>query len=165
MNHSQNTSITAKNDQTLYRLLLAQAPILLVSGFVGAQMTSFAIMAAIAVLLITQISYSLLKATPMFASVAAVIMMTVSALLIQTQMGMIEMHFHIFSTMAIFLIYQRWEPIVAALLTVAIHHVLFTYMQLQSVEINQVAIMLFAGKCSWDITFVHALLRPPKRGF
>ncbi|MFB2802414.1 methyl-accepting chemotaxis protein [Shewanella seohaensis] len=164
MNHLSNNSTTAKNDQTLYRLLLAQAPILLVSGFVGAQMMSFAILAAIAVLLITQISYSLLKATPMFAIVAAVIMMTVSALLIQTQMGMIEMHFHIFATMAIFLIYQRWEPIVAALLTVAVHHVLFTYMQMQSVEINQVAIMLFAGQCSWDITFVHAVFAAAEAG-
>lgn len=164
MNQLSNTSITAKNDQTLYRILLAQAPMLFVSGFFGAQMLGFATLAAIAVLLITQISYSLLKNTPMFAIVAAVIMMTVSGLLIQTQMGMLEMHFHIFAMMAVFLIYQRWEPIVAALLTVAVHHVLFTYIQMQSVEINHVAIMLFAGQCSWDITFIHAMFAVAEAG-
>ncbi len=157
MNYSSQTPVTAKNDQTIYRLLLGQAPVLLISGLFGAQMLSFCILAAVALLLVTQLSYSLLKGTSMFAVVASVLMMTTSALLIQSQMGMIEMHFHIFATMAIFLVYQRWQPIVAALLTVAVHHLLFTYIQMQSIEINGVAIMLFAGQCSWGMMLVHAL--------
>ena len=164
MNKLATDAISAKNDTTLYRLLIAQTPILIISGFVGAQMLSFTLFAAVAVAVITQISYSLLKNTPLFGIVAAVIMMTVSALLIQSQMGMIEMHFHIFATMAVFLIYQRWQPILAALLTVAVHHVLFTYIQLQSVEINNVAVMIFAGNCNWEITLVHALFAAAEAG-
>ncbi|WP_258405985.1 methyl-accepting chemotaxis protein [Shewanella acanthi] len=164
MNNLPAMSITAKHDKTLYQLLMAQAPILLISGFVGAQMLNFALLSAVSIFILTQISYSLLKGTPAFAIVAAVIMMTVSAMLIQSQMGMLEMHFHIFATMAVFLIYQRWEPILAALLTVAVHHVLFTYIQLHNIEINQVAIMIFAGACNWEITLVHALFAATEAG-
>ncbi|MBB1391861.1 chemotaxis protein, partial [Shewanella sp. SG44-6] len=90
-------------------------------------MLTFSTFSAVAILVIVQLSYSLLKGTELFAIVGAVIMMTVSALLIQSQMGMIEMHFHIFASMGVFLIYLRWQPLLASLLTVAVHHIGLTY--------------------------------------
>lgn len=164
MTNPLDSFMTAKHDKTLYQLLLAQTPILIASGFVGSHMPSFALLGALAIAIVTQLSYSLLKGTPQFAIVAAVLMMTTSAILIQTQMGMVEMHFHIFATMAVFLIYQHWQPILAALLTVAAHHVLFTYFQMQSVEFAGVPLMIFAGKCTWDITLVHALFAAAEAG-
>lgn len=156
---SQNASdkIQLQNDAYIYKILLAQAPILIISGLLGAGMLTFTVIAAIALVVLVQIAYSVLKGTSLFGIVAAVLMMSVSALLVQSQMGMIEMHFHIFASMALFLIYQRWQPLVAALLTVAIHHVLFTYIQLSSGSMFGTAVMIFAGECSWSIMLVHAV--------
>ncbi|MGY5453333.1 methyl-accepting chemotaxis protein [Agarivorans sp. MS3-6] len=152
-----NTEQTLRNDVYVLRLLLIQPPILFISGLLGSQLTFFAIISAIAILLITLAAYQLLKGTHLFGIVAAVLMMTTSAALIQTQMGMIEMHFHIFASMAVFLIYQRWQPLLAALLTVAVHHLLFTYIQLQQGSMFGQQIMIFAGECNWNITFIHAV--------
>ncbi|WP_193559170.1 methyl-accepting chemotaxis protein [Shewanella donghaensis] len=157
MNNNHQVTQLLKNDSYVYRILMLQAPLLFISGFLGAEMQSFSISAAVAILLIVQVSYSLLKGTALFGIVAAVILMTVSALLIQSQMGMIEMHFHIFATMAILLIYQRWQPLLASLVTVAVHHVLFTFIQLQGGSLFGTPIMIFAGDCNWSIMLVHAL--------
>ncbi|WP_199711789.1 methyl-accepting chemotaxis protein [Alginatibacterium sediminis] len=157
MNEDYQIALRKKNDSYVYRILMLQAPILVLSGFFGAQMMTFSITAAIMILVVVQTAYSLLKGTDLFAIVAAVIMMTVSALLIQSQMGMIEMHFHIFASMAVLLIYQRWQPLLASLLTVAVHHLLFTYIQLQGVNLFDTPVMIFAGECNWSIMLVHAV--------
>ncbi|QIR16068.1 chemotaxis protein [Shewanella aestuarii] len=120
-------------------------------------MLTFSVISAIAIAILVQVAYMALKGTALFGIVAAVIMMTVSAILIQSQMGMIEMHFHIFASMAIFLIYQSWQPLLAALLTVAVHHLLFTYIQLAEGSMFDTPLMIFAGNCSWSIMLVHAL--------
>ncbi|WP_153912415.1 methyl-accepting chemotaxis protein [Shewanella sp. TC10] len=120
-------------------------------------MLTFSGSSALVIFILVQLSYSLLKGTYLFGIVGAVLMMTVSAMLVQSQMGMIEMHFHIFASMAVFLIYQRWQPLLASLLTVAIHHVLFTYIQLSGWELFGTPVMIFAGDCNWSIMFVHAV--------
>ncbi len=157
MNDNYQIKQLRKNDSYVYRILMLQAPLLVLSGLLGAEMMTFSFSAAVMIAMIVQISYTLLKGTELFAIVAAVILMTVSALLIQSQMGMIEMHFHIFATMAILLLYQRWQPLLASLLTVAVHHFLFTYIQLQGGSLFDTPIMIFAGECNWSIMLVHAL--------
>ncbi len=159
-----NQELEQRNDQYVFWILLAQAPILLLSGFVGASLTVFTLLAAVAVVILTGVSYRLLKGSGMFSVVAAVLMMSVSALLIQSQLGMIEMHFHIFAAMAIFLVYQRWQPLLAALVTVAVHHVLFTYIQLASTTLLGLPIIIFAGDCNWMITLVHAIFAAAETG-
>lgn len=156
MNENQIT-LLKKHDLYIYQILMLQGPLLFISGFLGAQMMTFSTIAAIAILVLVQLSYSLLKGTELFAIVGAVIMMTVSGLLIQSQMGMLEMHFHIFASMGVFLIYLRWQPLLAALLTVAVHHVGLTYIQLQGISIFDTPVMIFAGECNWTIVFIHAL--------
>ncbi|GGB05057.1 methyl-accepting chemotaxis protein [Agarivorans gilvus] len=159
-----NPELEQRNDQYVFWILLAQAPILLLSGFVGAKLTAFAVVSAVAVLLLATLSYRLLKGCGLFSVVAAVLMMSVSALLIQSQLGMIEMHFHIFAAMAVFLVYQRWQPLLAALLTVAVHHVLFTFIQLSSASLMGLPIVIFAGDCNWMITLVHAIFAAAETG-
>ncbi|MCL6416929.1 methyl-accepting chemotaxis protein [Aestuariirhabdus sp. Z084] len=155
MSHIDNEIL--QQDKNIYYLLLAQAPILLISGMVGSSLLTLSIISAIGIALLTQAAYSLFKGTTLFGIAAAVLMMSTSALLIQTQMGMIEMHFHIFASMVVFLLYQRWQPIIAALLTVAIHHISFTYIQMQGVVIADIPITIFANDCTWTITFIHAV--------
>ena len=91
-------------------------------------------------LLVTQVAYSLFKGKTIFSVIAGIIMMLFSSSLIQSQLGLTEMHFHIFASMVIFLIYQKWQPIVAALLTTAVYHVGFMYLQMAEVHIGDMVI-------------------------
>lgn len=159
-----STTLLLTRDTFIFRLLLAQAPILLISGFLGAQLTTFALIAAVAVALASSIAYFLLRGTTAFGVLAAVIMMSVSGLLIQTQLGMIEMHFHIFASIVVFLIYERWSPFVAGLLTVAAHHLLFTSLQMNDSSLFGQPVMVFAGECNWGITFLHAAFAAAETG-
>ena len=77
MTDKQATNLLLKKDAYIYRLLLLQVPLLIVSGFFGAQMLTFATVSAVALALLVQASYSVLKGTPLFGIVAAVLMMTV----------------------------------------------------------------------------------------
>lgn len=62
---SQNASdkIQLQNDAYIYKILLAQAPILIISGLLGAGMLTFTVIAAIALVVLVQIAYSVLKGT------------------------------------------------------------------------------------------------------
>ncbi len=122
-----STGRTLKNDLFVYRALMAQIPILLISGLLGAGLFSFSLIASVFVFISTQLIYSLFKGRLIFSVLAGVIMMLVSSLLIQSQLGLTEMHFHIFATMVVLLIYQKWQPIVAALVTTAAYHIIFMY--------------------------------------
>jgi methyl-accepting chemotaxis protein len=56
-------------------------------------------------------------------------LMFFTALHIQQTNGMIEVHFSVFVLLAILLFYRDWVPIVAAAGTIAVHHLLFYYLQ------------------------------------
>ncbi len=153
-----------KTDKSIYILLLVQSPLLVISGFMGASLSSFAITCAMIFGLISSLSYLFLRGSLAFSIIAAILMMSVSAALIQTQMGMIEMHFHIFAFMAVFVIYQHIAPIIAAVAVVAVHHVLFTLAQLNNLTIGQTAMMIYSNGCNWNITFIHALFAVTEAG-
>ncbi|KQP43457.1 methyl-accepting chemotaxis protein [Pseudorhodoferax sp. Leaf274] len=59
----------------------------------------------------------------------AVVGMLMVALNIQLSMGMPEMHFAVFVFLAFLLAYRDWRPVLAAALTVAVHHVVFDRLQ------------------------------------
>jgi len=148
---------TLKNDTFIYRFLMAQAPVLLISGLIGANLFSFTLVAAITLVVVTQLAYSLLKGTEAFSILAGIFMMLVSSAMIQSQLGLVEMHFHIFATMAVFLIYQRWQPILAALVTTAVYHIGFMFVQMAGVHIGDMPIMVFSGHHNIGIMIVHCI--------
>ncbi|WP_081629839.1 methyl-accepting chemotaxis protein [Thiomonas sp. FB-6] len=78
--------------------------------------------------------------------------MVFCALMIQQAGGMIEMHFGIFVLLALLIVYGDWRPIVLAAALIAVHHVLFNYLQEQHQGIE-----LFKDGASWFIVAVHAL--------
>jgi methyl-accepting chemotaxis protein len=61
--------------------------------------------------------------------VIAVSLMLYSAVFIQQAHGLIEMHFHVFSALAVLLAYRDWRVPVVAAATIAVHHFLFNIMQ------------------------------------
>ena len=146
---------TLRNDVFLYRFLLAQIPILILSGFIGAKLLDFTLVAAAVLFICTQAAYSLFKGRTTFSVLAGILMMLVSSSLIQSQLGMIEMHFHIFASMVLFLIYQKWQPIIAALLTTAVYHIGFMFVQMAGVHVGDMPIMIFAGPHHMGVMIVH----------
>ncbi|MEP0071313.1 MAG: hypothetical protein ABJE79_01320, partial [Marinomonas sp.] len=133
---------TLKSDLFIYWALLAQVPVLLLSGLIGEKLFSFTLITSVILVVVTQVAYSLLKGQLGFSIVAGILMMLVSSSMIQSQLGLVEMHFHIFATMAFFLIYQKWQPIIAALLTTAAYHIGFMYVQMAGVHIGDMPIMV-----------------------
>lgn len=146
------------NDLFIYRLLMLQVPLLVLSGFVGDGLWQFSCISAFIFLILTQATYSLFKGTHLYSLISAALMMISSAILIQSQMGMIEMHFHIFVTMVPFLIYQRWQPLVVNLVVVAVHHVVFMLLQNNHVSFAGMPIAVFpTSEHSMSIMLVHAV--------
>ena len=155
---------TLKNDLFVYRALMAQAPILLLSGLIGEQLFSFTLVASIILIVATQIAYSVFKGQLAFSILAGILMMVMSSFLIQSQLGLVEMHFHIFASMVIVLIYQKWQPIIAALVTTALYHIGFMYVQMAGVHIGDMPIMVFSGHHNMGIMIVHCVFAIAEAG-
>ena len=82
--------------------------------------------------------------------------MAFSMLFIQQHLGRIEMHFHIFVSLAFLIRYKDIAPVLAAVLTTAIHHALFNIAQEAELAFAGTPIMIFDYGCGWDIVAIHA---------
>ncbi|MDP5148757.1 methyl-accepting chemotaxis protein [Rheinheimera baltica] len=76
-----------------------------------------------------------------------------AALHIHQAAGMIEVHFGIFVLLAILIGFRDYLVIVAAAATIAVHHLLFMYLQMQGGAVFLVP----ADDLSFGIVFVHAI--------
>jgi len=144
-------------DKKMLMILLAHIPFVALLAPMGYDTYGFAIPMTLLIIALSLLSYFFLRGTRGFGILTGVFLMLFSATLIQTQMGRIEMHFHIFVALAFLLIYKDWLVVVVAAAVGAVHHLLLTYLQLNQVEVAGVPIMLFNYDCSWSITFLHAL--------
>jgi methyl-accepting chemotaxis protein len=81
----------------------------------------------------------------------AVCFMVYSMLFIAQTGGMIEMHFHVFGSMAFLLIYRDWRLPVVASAVIAIHHAFFNWLQTKGYPD-----LVFADHHGWHIVAVHA---------
>ncbi len=79
--------------------------------------------------------------------------MAYSGIFIHQAHGMIEAHFHVFASLAFLLVYRDWRVIVAAAVTIAVHHVAFHIMQGMGVGV----FMLNHTVGGHAIVVVHAL--------
>ncbi len=77
--------------------------------------------------------------------------MIFSALLIHQAHGMIEMHFAIFVLLAFLLYYREVWPILAAAGVIAVHHLVFNYLQVAGLPVY-----VFEYRTGLDIVLLHA---------
>ncbi len=115
-------------------------------GFIGGGLLSF----------VAFIGYKFYKGTITLRIVNAVILMLFSIILIQQNAGGIEMHFHIFAMIAFLVIYKDIIPLTIATLFIIVHHLFFTYLQLNNVMIFGSEIIIFNDACGYDIALLHA---------
>lgn len=101
-------------------------------------------------------AYAMFKGTNISRISMGILIMGFPIIMIQQHLGRIEMHFHVFVVLAFMSLYKDILPTVAAALTIAVHHLLFTYLQLNGISIGGTPIMLYNYGCGWDIVFLHA---------
>lgn len=78
-------------------------------------------------------------------------LMVFAALIIHQSHGMLEFHFTIFVFLAFLLYYRDWLPIVAAAGLIAVHHLLFNYLQ-----ISGSPVYIFSANTGLGIVMIHA---------
>lgn len=154
--NNRKTERLLKHDRIIFFIILAHLPVTAFLIPIGYDTMGFAVVASLLVGVVTAAAYFLVRGSRLFGILAGVILMLISAIMIQTQLGRIEMHFHIFSALALLLIYRDWATVVAAAATIAVHHLLMTALQLGGVQIGDMPLMVFNYDCSWGIAFLHA---------
>ena len=145
-----------RTDFQMLVILLAHVPVVSLLVPIGYGTMVFAIIASGLVGALVLIGYAAMRGTRACSILFGICLMLFSAIMIQAQMGRIEMHFHIFSALALIIIYRDWVPVVAAAGTIAIHHLVLTALQLSDASFGQMPVMIFNYGCSWPIAFLHA---------
>lgn len=80
-------------------------------------------------------------------------LMIYSGLYIHQARGMTELHFHVFASMAFLLAYRDWRAVLAAAVTIAVHHVSFAWLSFAGAPV-----FIYSTKASYLLlTVVHAL--------
>jgi len=116
------------------------------------------IVSGIPLLLISFISYKFFKGTVVSRIVAGIVLMSYPSIMIIQNMGMIEMHFGYFILAAALTVYKDLTAILAATVTAALGHIIFTFIQLNQIDINGYQLMYFSYGCSWEITILHVVM-------
>lgn len=158
MNDSSHvaTEERLRTDRQVLLILLAHIPVVALLVPIGFGTHWFAIITSLLAGAVVGVSYGLLRGTRALSVVFAIFLMVFSAIMIQAQAGRIEMHFHIFAAMALLIIYRDWLPVVTAAAVIAVHHSLFTGLQMSGASIAGAPVTVFNHDASWSVAMVHA---------
>lgn len=102
-------------------------------------------------------AYKLLKGTIYSRIVMAISFMLFSAIFIQQHLGRIEIHFHIFVSLAFLIRYKDFYPVIAAALTTIMHHLVFNYCQVFEVSFLGTPVKVYNYGQGLDITLLHGV--------
>lgn len=153
---SYEAEIRERTDRQMLLILLAHIPVVGLLVPMGYGTTMFALIASLLVGGLATAGFFTMRGTRALSSLFAICLMLFSAIMIQAQLGRIEMHFHIFAALALVIIYRDWLPVVVGAATIALHHVAFTALELAGATLGEMPIMIFNYDCNWSITFLHA---------
>ncbi len=103
----------------------------------------------------TFIAYKIFRGTVLSRIIFGTAFVIYPAIMISQQLGMIEMHFFFFVYVAAFVVYKDITAMMAMTAVTGVHHLLFTYLQLNGVSIMGKEIILMSTNCSWLFTFIH----------
>ena len=147
---------TARFRRSAYQIMLAVNTLLLIVAL-GLALVNGSWLAAIAVGLPTAfiplLLYKMLGDHTLSRVSYGISFMFFSALFIHETGGMLEMHFAIFVLLAVLIAFRDYIVIIAAAVTIAVHHLLFMYLQMQSAGVYLVP----EQSLSLGIILLHAL--------
>lgn len=104
------------------------------------------------------IGYLAFKGTTIGRIIIALGLSVFSMIMIQQQLGMIEMHFALFFTVAFLAIYKDIVPVLTATVAVAFHHILFYVLQLNHASLFGLDVVIFSSGCDIWILVTHILM-------
>jgi len=104
------------------------------------------------------IAYLGFRGTLIGRSVIGVALSIFPMIMIQQQLGMIEMHFGLFVIAAFLAIYKDIIPILLATVAVAFHHILFFVLQLNHATMFGLDVIVFSSGCDIWILLTHIAL-------
>jgi len=154
--NANTTEQTTTADRQMLIVLLAHVPVVGLLVPAGYGTMAFALISSVLVGVLAVSAFTLLRGTRACGVVFGACLMLFSIIMIQAQLGRIEMHFHIFSALALTIVYRDILVILAAAVTIAVHHLLFTALQLGGVSLLGQEVIIFNYGCSWPIAFTHA---------
>lgn len=141
-----------KANKTFLYVIIAQLIFGLIIGFFNDSLpqaiTIGGIIAAFPLILLTLKPYEVITRH----SVAIAIQLS-TALHIHMAQGLTEIHFEIFSLLAILIFYRDWKVILTSVLVVAVHHILFFILQFQNMPVY----VFEASHMAIYILVIHAL--------
>lgn len=145
-----------KADKFIFRVILFQW--FLVSSLGGLLYGNylFGFICGFPLSILSIIGYKYYLGSKLLRVVNAIILMLFSLILIQQNLGKIEMHFHIFVMLSFLVVYKDILPVAFASLFTILHHLVFTYMQLNSIQIFGADVILYNYGCGFDIALLHA---------
>jgi signal transduction histidine kinase len=100
--------------------------------------------------------YKVLKGTLYSRIIVGISFMLFSAIFIQQHLGRIEMHFHVFVSLAFLIRYKDIYPVIAAALTTIAHHLIFNYCQFFEISFLGVPLKVYNYGQGLDITLLHS---------
>lgn len=103
-------------------------------------------------------AYMGFKGTTLGRSIIGVALSIFPMIMIQQQLGMIEMHFGLFVIAAFLAIYKDITPVVAATVAVAFHHIVFYVLQLNHASMFGLDVIVFSSGCDIWILLTHIVL-------
>ncbi|MDX1749312.1 MAG: methyl-accepting chemotaxis protein [Methylophaga sp.] len=146
----------AANDKLVLWLLVAHLPFIFFIVPMGYGTHIEGAIPALIVVLASWYVYSTMPGTFFSRSVIAAGMMMMSMIFIMQQFGRIEMHFHIFATLAFLIIWRDYRVILVAAVVIALHHAASVPLQLSGVSIGNMPFIVYAQSCDWATFAVHA---------
>jgi methyl-accepting chemotaxis protein len=162
MNSNRQSSSAQHEDHILQpqraaadRVMLSMMAFLLLVCFGIAYFTSTWTLAAVVGVPALLVPWAIYQGAPgSLASRIAIscALMVFSALSIQQSQGMIESHFGIFTLLAFLLYYRDWRAIVAAAGLIAVHHLVFGYLQAEQMA----GIAVIEGQIHIGTIILHA---------
>ncbi|MEL7312328.1 MAG: methyl-accepting chemotaxis protein [Pseudomonadota bacterium] len=146
----------ARANRLMFRILLAHW--LLAATVVGAA-NGFYLMGLLGGGLIVGLAWAALKWVPTTVYARMVLassLMLFSALYIQQGLGRIEWHFHVFASLAFVIRYKDIRPLLAAVVTIAVHHIALNFCQQFGVALFGTPLIIFDYGTGLGIVFLHA---------
>lgn len=110
-----------------------------------------ALLIALPAALIPSLSFYLLPGERITRCILGAAFMVLSAVMIHESHGMIEMHFSIFCLLAALVVYRDWLVVITAAAVIAVHHLLFNYLQIWGY-----GVWVFPTNGSFGLVLLHA---------
>ncbi|MBS3805501.1 MAG: methyl-accepting chemotaxis protein [Oleiphilaceae bacterium] len=155
--NSNSPAQTRHADFQMLIVLLGHIPVVGLIVPMGYGTMVFALVASLMVGGLAVASFLTLRGTRACGIVFAACLMLFSAIMIQAQLGRIEMHFHIFSALALTIVYRDAFVILAAAVTIALHHYVVTALQLSDASLFGTQIIIYNHDAGWSTMIAHAL--------